>query len=74
MKTIVMPVPDRAAISRRHNPTLGFAQAGWMTNEEMEAIILDLYGLKKLTDDPHDLTFIVEDDKKYMMYLLRGLV
>ena len=74
MKTIVMSAPDRAAISRRHNPTLGFTSSGWMTNVEMEAIILDLYGLKKLTDDPHDLTFAVEDDKKYMMYLLRGLV
>lgn len=74
MKTIKMPVSDRAAISRRHNPNLG-ARTGWMTNVEMESIILDLYGLKKIDPlDPQDLTFEVVDDKKYMMYLLRGLV
>ena len=73
MKTIKMPVSDRVAISRRHNP-MRRSRGECLTNIEMEAIILDLYGLKKIGDDPLDLTFEVEDDKKYMMYLLRGLV
>lgn len=73
MKTISMSIPDRTAMSRRHNPTRLLWRDG-MTNSEMEVIILELYGLRKISDIPLDLTFAVEDDKKYMMYLLRGLL
>lgn len=69
MKTITMAVPDRAAISRKHNPRRAI-RGVCLTNTEMDAIILDLYGLRKIGDDPLDLTFEVEDDKKYLMYLL----
>jgi hypothetical protein len=76
MKIVNMSLSERVSFSRRHNPrAAGIDRKVSMTNKEMEEIILNLYGLKKLNlYDPLDLTFVVEDDKKYMMYLLRGLV
>ena len=78
MKIINMSIPERAAISRRHNPfqKMGptLLRDGLMTHDQMTELILDLYGLRKFGDDPSDLKFSVEDEKKYMMYLLRGLL
>ncbi len=66
---VKMSIPERAALSRKHNPNRTIRNL-CLTNTEMHDLILDLYGLNKLSDDPQDLTFEVEDDKKYMMYLL----
>lgn len=66
---IKMPVTDRAALTRKHNPrraTRGLC----LSNAQMNDIILDLYGLRKCGEDPFDLTFEVVDDKKYLMYIL----
>jgi hypothetical protein len=72
-RVVVMPIAERVAISRRHNP-YGHNRVVCLSNVEMNALILDLYGLSKTGDDQLDLTFEVVDEKKYMMYLLRGLV
>lgn len=76
MKIIRMSLKERLLISDRHNRMIqGDSGKRYLElyNEQVDQIILDLYGLRKITDDALDLTFAVEDDKKYMMYLLRGL-
>lgn len=69
MITMKMSITERAAISRKHNPGRRWGET-YMTNAEMNDLILNVYGINKLTDDPMDLTFQVVDDKKYLMYLL----
>lgn len=64
-----MSIPERAALSRKHNPGRANRETS-MTNAEIHDLILNVYGINKLTDDPMDLTFEVIDDKKYLMYLL----
>lgn len=76
IKTIKMSLDERRDISLKHNPrVVGPSGRSYcsLTNEQVDQIILEVYGLRKLSFDPLDLTFVVEDDKKYMMYLLRGL-
>lgn len=69
MITMKMSITERAAISRKHNPGRHRRETS-LTNAEMNDLILNVYGINKLTDDPMDLTFEVIDDKKYLMYLL----
>lgn len=64
-----MLITERAAISRKHNPGRWKRETS-LTEAEMHDLILNLYGINKLTDDPLDLTFEVVDDKKYLMYIL----
>lgn len=65
---IKMPVTERAALTRKHNPRRPRSLS--LSNAQMNDIILDLYGLRKCGEDPFDLTFEVVDDKKYLMYIL----
>lgn len=63
-----MTAPERAALSRKLNPNRAIRSL-CLSNAEMHVLILELYGLRQI-GDPWDLTFEVEDDKKYLMYVL----
>ena len=65
---IHMSPVDRTAITRKLNINRDIREL-CLSNKEMNDLILDLYGLRQV-GEIWDLTFEVEDDKKYLMYVL----
>lgn len=65
---VKMSIPERVALSRKHNPNWADKKL-CLSNTELHGIILNLYGLRQV-GEVLDLTFAIEDDKKYLMYVL----